>query len=118
MTESSKFMVVLSTVPSPEVGKDIARDLVQRRLAACVNVIPGLVSIYEWEGSLEEDSEALLIIKTTGESVDSLTSVLMARHPYDVPEVIAIPISKGSSKYLDWVLSSTSPSPSPEDVSP
>ena len=97
--------VVLCTSP-PERAVDLARAVVERRLAACVNVIPGLRSIYRWEGEICDDGESLLVIKTRAESVAPLTAALLELHPYDTPEVIALPIEEGAGNpaYLQWLL--------------
>jgi periplasmic divalent cation tolerance protein len=100
---------VLVTVPSLEVGKKIAEGVVKNKLAACVNIIPQVTSIYEWEGKVTEDSELLLIIKTQESRFEELSSFVQANHPYDVPEVIALPIDQGSKSYLDWVKKQTTP---------
>jgi periplasmic divalent cation tolerance protein len=96
-------IVVLVTVPSREVGRDVAHALLEQRLAACVNVVPSVVSFYTWEGELCSDEEVLLAIKTTGAAFDRLAAAVRAVHPYDVPEIIALPIVAGSADYLDWI---------------
>eukprot|EP00455_Lapot_gusevi_P054797 TRINITY_DN884_c0_g1_i1.p1 TRINITY_DN884_c0_g1~~TRINITY_DN884_c0_g1_i1.p1 ORF type:complete len:121 (+),score=12.64 TRINITY_DN884_c0_g1_i1:93-455(+) len=101
------------TVPSLEVGKRLAQGLVQNQLAACVNIIPGLTSVYSWEGKIQEDSELLLMIKTQTRLVPDLTAFVTNKnngHTYDVPEVISVPIAQGHIPYLNWIKSSTTPS--------
>ncbi len=100
-------MVVLVTSPTRKVGEKIARTLVHERLAACVNVIPGLTSIYRWEGKICRDAEVLLLIKTRQVRLPALTRRVKALHPYTVPEVIALPLAGGSATYLSWVREST-----------
>jgi periplasmic divalent cation tolerance protein len=95
--------VVLITVPSEEVARSIARALVEERLAACVNLVPGLTSIYRWQGEVAEDQEVLLIIKTTTFAFPRLKERVLALHPYTVPEIIALPIAEGHGAYLDWL---------------
>ena len=95
--------VVLITVPSEEVARSIARALVEERLAACVNILPGLTSIYRWQGEVAEDQEVLLIIKTTTFAFPRLKERVLALHPYTVPEIIALPIAEGHGAYLDWL---------------
>ncbi|KHJ40468.1 hypothetical protein D918_09514 [Trichuris suis] len=85
------FSVAYVTVPNEEVAKKLARSLVEKKLAACVNVIPGLKSIYEWKGAIEEDSELLLMIKTRTSMIEELSAYVRANHPYSVAEVIALP---------------------------
>ncbi len=95
--------IVLVTVPEKHLGESIAAELVRLRLAACVNIIPGITSVYEWEGKLETGSESLMIIKTRVEAFDALRQVIQALHPYQVPEIISVPVEMGLQKYLDWV---------------
>jgi len=103
----TEITVVLVTVPEEEVGLTIARTLVQERLAACVNLVPGLRSIYRWQGRVEDDQELLLIIKTRRELLEALTSRVQDLHPYDVAEVVALAVEGGSRAYLDWVAAET-----------
>lgn len=90
-----------------EVARDLSRNILKSRLAACVNIIPQITSIYEWDGKLQEDSEFLMVVKTSKDQISSLTSFIEQNHPYDVPEVISTEITHGSKKYLDWVKSTT-----------
>jgi periplasmic divalent cation tolerance protein len=99
--------VVLVTCPTAERAAEIARALVEERLAACGNVIPGLRSIYRWEGKVQDDAEALLVLKTTGERFEALRERVLSLHPYQVPEVIALPIEAGSAPYLAWIAAET-----------
>ena len=96
-------IVILCTVPSVEVGETLGRSLVEARLAACVNVLPGLTSIYRWEGQVQIDREAQLIIKTRASLLDRASAHIAASHPYQTPEVIALPITGGSERYLAWL---------------
>ena len=102
------IVVVLVTCPSQSLGKRLARALVQERLAACVNVIPGLTSIYRWEGKICRDAEVLLVIKTLRMRLPALIRRIRALHPYSIPEVIALPLVGGLASYLSWVRNSTS----------
>jgi periplasmic divalent cation tolerance protein len=97
--------VVLCTAP-PEKAGDLAKEIVGRRLAACVNIVPGLRSIYRWQGEICDDAEALMVIKTRAECVAALTEAILELHPYDTPEVIALPIEDGAGNpaYLQWLL--------------
>jgi periplasmic divalent cation tolerance protein len=95
--------VVLVTVSNEPEAKTIARTLVEERLAACVNIISGLTSIYRWEGNICEDRELLLVIKTQGQKVAELRERIVHLHSYAVPEVIALPIADGSARYLEWL---------------
>lgn len=97
-------VVLLSTVGKKEDAERIAEALVERGLAACVNVVPGLRSIYRWKGKVEKDDELLLIIKTRGERVEELRQALLGGlHPYEVPELVVLPIAGGHPPYLDWI---------------
>ena len=103
----AEAIVVLVTTPTPERATEIARAVVGERLAACGNVVPALRSVYRWEGKVQEDEEALLVLKTTRARFDALRDRVLALHPYDVPEVIALPVVAGSAAYLDWIESET-----------
>ena len=95
--------LVMVACPSVQMAKELSRQIVFQKMAACINVVSGVTSIYEWEGILHEDSEALLMIKTTEDAVAHLTEFIMAHHPYTCPEVIALPVTQGSIPYLNWV---------------
>jgi periplasmic divalent cation tolerance protein len=96
-------VVVLSTFPSSEKAAEIARVLVDERLAACVNLVPAVRSIYRWQGAVHDDAEVLAIIKTTAERAAALRDRLIALHPYDVPEAIVLPVTDGHAPYLAWL---------------
>lgn len=100
-------IVVYVTVPNKEAGKKLAASIVKERLAACVNRVPGVESVYEWKGEIQTDSEELLIIKTRESLLGALTEHVKANHEYDVPEVIAMPITGGNTQYLEWLTNST-----------
>ena len=102
-------LVVLVTAPSPEVAAGLARALVEARLAACGSVVPGLRSIYRWEGKVQDEAEVLLILKTTRGRFEALRDEVLRRHPYQVPEVLALPVEAGSAAYLAWIAASCSP---------
>jgi periplasmic divalent cation tolerance protein len=106
----SERVVAFSTVARAEDGERIARALVERRLAACVNVVPGVVSVYRWKGEVCRDQELLLVIKTRRDRLEALRDALVGLHPYDVPELVALPIEAGHEPYLSWVDESVSPS--------
>ncbi|MBV8831804.1 MAG: divalent-cation tolerance protein CutA [Acidobacteriaceae bacterium] len=95
--------VVFSTCPNEEEALRLARALVDERLCACVNVLPGVRSIYRWQGAVEDAHEHLLLIKTSRERLLALERRMSELHSYDTPEVIAVPIAFGSRKYLDWL---------------
>jgi periplasmic divalent cation tolerance protein len=96
-------IVVLSTCANPVDAERVARALVEARLAACVNVVPGLRSYYRWQGALESSEEVLLLIKSSRELFDELKLAIEKLHPYEVPEVVALPIVAGSENYLEWM---------------
>ena len=96
-------MVVLSAVGSEQDAERIAEVLVERRLAACVNVLPGVKSFYRWEGKTVRDDEWLMVMKTTARGFDGLKEALLELHPYEVPEVVALSIDRGHGPYLDWI---------------
>jgi periplasmic divalent cation tolerance protein len=102
-------VVVLSTVGSAEDAERIAGALVARRLAACVNIVPGVRSIYRWKGRVETDDERLLVIKTRRDRFEAVREALVALHPYDLPEAIVLPIEAGHAPYLAWLDESVGP---------
>lgn len=99
--------IILSTTPTMEIAERLAEGLVRERLAACVNIIPQIRSIYFWEGEVRRDEELLLLIKSRSERRDALFAYLAEHHPYDVPEVIALPITSGSASYLRFIETNT-----------
>lgn len=98
--------MVLVTCPTGK-AEAIAEGLVEDRVAACVNVVPALRSVYRWKDRVQKDEEALLIVKSTRDRFDALKKAVLARHPYELPEVIAIPVDRGHVPYIDWVVEST-----------
>lgn len=100
--------VVFCTCPA-EVAKELAHALVDERLVACVNIVPGLTSVYRWEGKVCEDGESLLVMKTRAELMERLSARIVELHPYKVPEVIALPLAagEGNPAYLAWLLEQT-----------
>ena len=98
--------LVLTTAGSREEAERIARSLVDDRLAACVNLIPGLASIYRWEGKVENADETLLVIKTTAANLDSVASAISQLHSYEVPEFLVLTPEAASKPYREWLLSS------------
>lgn len=97
-----RYLIAYCTCPADMAGQ-IARVLVRQRVAACVNVIPGLLSVYEWKGAIEEDAESLLVIKTRTDRFEALETSIREVHPYETFELIAAPASSGSRAYLDWI---------------
>jgi periplasmic divalent cation tolerance protein len=101
--------VVLVTAPDLASARSLARGLVERRLAACVNLLPGLESIYRWKGAVESSEEVLLLVKTAAGRLPALETYLEAEHPYDVPECIALQPARVERAYLDWLLAEAAP---------
>ena len=96
-------VVALSTVASAQHAERLARALVERRLAACVNVVPGVVSHYRWREALQRDHEHLLVIKTRAERLPALRAAFAELHPYELPELVALEVAGGSEAYLRWL---------------
>ena len=103
MTQEKQYVVVLCTCPDDVVGAQVAQAVVADGLAACVNRLPGVVSTFRWEGRVQEEREVLLVIKTARERLESLTARIQALHPYELPEVVAVPVTGGLEKYLAWL---------------
>jgi periplasmic divalent cation tolerance protein len=99
--------IVFCTIDSADAARKLARRLVQDRLAACVNIIENVTSVYKWEGRIEEDAELLLVIKTQDSRLQELMDRISEIHPYDVPEILSWPVQKGSKAYLEWVVAET-----------
>jgi periplasmic divalent cation tolerance protein len=99
-------LVVLVTTPSADAAR-IARALVEQGVAACVNQVGGIASVYRWQGAVEESVETLLVIKTRAERYPALEAAVRALHPYEVPEIIALPVAHGATNYLQWITEST-----------
>jgi periplasmic divalent cation tolerance protein len=97
------YILVLCTCPEGEAALDLARFLVEERLAACVNVLPGLTSVYAWQGAVETSRESLLLVKTERAAYARLEERLRERHPYELPEIVALPIENGLPDYLQWI---------------
>ena len=106
-THHIRFYRRLYYSPSQEEAQSLAQALVKEKLAACVNIIPGIQSVYQWDNAIQTDQELLLICKTRTERFDSLNKRVQALHPYDVPEIISIPLQNGSEPYLNWVRENT-----------
>jgi periplasmic divalent cation tolerance protein len=96
-------VLVLITAGSEEEAEAIARALVAERLAACVNIVPGITSVYRWQGEVQRDQEWLLLVKSRRDVLDDLAQRLQELHSYDLPEVIALPLVGGSAPYLAWL---------------
>ncbi len=103
------ILVILVSAPSEEVAQQIGKTLVERKLAACVSILPKIHSIYSWKGALEQEEEALLLIKTTDERYDALELTVSELHPYETPEILALQSTKGLEQYCRWVEEQTAP---------
>lgn len=96
-------IVVLVTASSKEEAERIAKGILEKNLAACVNIIDGVNSFFWWEGKIDSSAEALMVIKTNKAKLDELSALIKSLHSYDTPEIIALPIVAGDKKYLDWI---------------
>jgi periplasmic divalent cation tolerance protein len=106
---SDEYLLVLCTCPGSTVAAEIATALIEQRLAACVNRLPGIKSWYRWEGHLQQDEEVLLLAKTTRARYAALETMIRQIHPAELPEIIAVPVTAGSGPYLQWVSAATAP---------
>jgi periplasmic divalent cation tolerance protein len=106
LDRSHGVSVVLTTVPDAQVGESLVRTLVEEQLIACGNLVPGLVSIYRWEGSVAREPEVLVVMKAGSTGLDPLFERLAGLHPYSVPELIALPVEAVSRAYASWVIES------------
>lgn len=102
-------LIVMTNCPDAEVADRLARTLVEQKLAACVNRLPAVDSIYRWQGTVERAVEVPLLIKSTRERLPEIQEAIRALHPYEVPEIVAIPVVAGLPSYLRWVVDETQP---------
>jgi periplasmic divalent cation tolerance protein len=103
MKSAAKFAVVLVTAPDLKTARALAKATLSARLVACANLIPKIESHYWWQGKIESGAEVLLVLKTARSKLAALEKLVLARHPYDMPEFLILPISAGGKKYLDWL---------------
>ena len=101
------FLLVMATVPSSDVGRELAKALLNERLCACANLIPSIHSVYWWKGSIEETPETMLFMKTTRDKSSELCRRIVELHPYEVPEALVVEVSSGHPDYLQWVVKET-----------
>ena len=106
MKHKGKYAMVLVTAPDVKTGRKLARAALEARLIACANLIPRIESHYWWQGKIETGAEVLLILKTTAARLTALEKLILATHPYDTPEFVVLPITRGTRRYLDWVSAS------------
>jgi periplasmic divalent cation tolerance protein len=109
MKATRQFLVVLVTAPDRRVARKLAAAALQARLVACANLVFRVESHYWWRGKLETSSEVLILFKTTVARFDALERLVLDKHPYDTPEIIALPITTGTRRYLDWLAESVTP---------
>lgn len=102
-----QVLLVMTNMPDAPSAQQLGRRLVESRLAACVNCLPGVHSVYRWQGTIEQADEVAVLIKTTSSHYDELAAAIKALHPYDVPEIIAIPVSAAWPAYAAWVVQET-----------
>jgi periplasmic divalent cation tolerance protein len=105
-SQMTETVVVLVTAPNAEKAAEIARTLVEEKLAACGSVVPAVRSIYRWQGEVREEAEALLVLKAPRKRLQELSDRVVQLHPYEVPEVIGLPIEGGNERYIDWIVQS------------
>lgn len=103
---ADEVLLAISTFPDAELARSVSRQLVEQKLAACANIGSDVESIYHWQGKIEEGRETLVFFKTTRSRFDEFQRVLRSLHPYEVPEIVAVPIADGLPAYLEWVESS------------
>jgi len=100
---SSPARILMTTFPDLEQAKQVAKTIVTNKLAACINILPKMTSIYQWQGNLEEGEELMLVIKTEVDCIDKLQKTILEMHPYELPEIVVVPIVGGHTPYLDWI---------------
>ena len=100
-------LLVFTTLPSADKAAELARALVEERLAACANLLPAIRSIYRWQGKLQDENEVVVLLKTRAEHLERLKLRILELHPYEVPEVLAVPVEFGYQPYLDWLAGET-----------
>jgi periplasmic divalent cation tolerance protein len=115
--ENDKSVLIYSTFPSPEAAETVGRELVERRLAACINILPGMTSIYRWEDAIVRDTEAVMIIKTRLSLRGRVIEAAKALHPYTNPALVVLPIIDGSKDYVRWLMGETE-APEPDGNAP
>ena len=106
MKNGNNFLLILVTAPGLKAARQLARGALERKLVACANIIPKIESHYWWRDKIESGAEALIVFKTTLRNVRALEKFILASHPYDTPEFIALPVASGTNRYLDWLAAS------------
>ena len=105
--DGNETLLVITTLPNREAALTLAQTIVARRLAACVNILGGCTSVYRWKGAVEEESEVPVLVKTRAARYDELEAAIRELHPYELPEIIAVPAVRGLPEYLEWVAEET-----------
>ncbi|MGI9024818.1 MAG: divalent-cation tolerance protein CutA [Burkholderiaceae bacterium] len=100
---------IFTTVADHDAANGLAERLVEQRLAACVHIVPGIKSVYRWQGKMQRDDEVQLVIKSEASRFDAIEMFLRKHHPYELPEIVAVRVDRGSHEYLDWIASETQP---------
>lgn len=103
MTMQPIYQIILCTCPDRESAEKIARQLINDKIAACINILPGITSIYTWQGNIETEQEHLLLIKTRKDRFQAIEKSIQTSHPYEIPEIIAIPVENGLAEYMQWI---------------
>jgi len=114
MKPATKFVIVLVTAPDMKTARALARAALSARLIACANLVPKIESHYRWQGKIESGAEVLLVLKTTKSRLAALEKLVLAKHPYDTPELLVLPLSAGNERYLKWLEQSTHRDDAPE----
>ncbi len=104
---AGEFVVALTTLGNPAQARQFVRQLVDERLIACGTILPGATSVYRWRGEVTEEEEVVVLLKTAKSRWDALKAAVDAQHPYEVPELLALPVTAGLERYLDWIASET-----------
>lgn len=107
MEKGDQYRVVLVTAPNMEAARDLAKATLESGLIACANILPQVESHFTWEGNVEAENEVLIIFKTTADRLEDFEAAVRRQHPYDTPEILAMPIESGLKEYLSWVTDST-----------
>ena len=111
---NNQAILVYTTVADRDAASGLAELLVEARLAACVHVVPGIRSVYRWQGKIQRDEEVQLVIKSEVSRFDAIAALLREHHPYELPEILSVRVDRGSHEYLDWIIRETSPCASKE----
>lgn len=111
MTDTAQYILVLTTSPGSITAKKLANELVETGAAACVNILPKVHSVFRWKNTIEQEDEYLLFIKTAAAKYEAVEQVIRAYHPYELPEIISLPITGGLPQYLAWLEQSTTHNP-------